>query len=192
MHARSVLTIAASAVALALVACSALPIPATVDLRARMGADARGTTEAPIGAGEAGEVDLRIPTDAGECIDISDEGFTITVESAQLHWNLAATYDGPDLSGMLQARFYVAGEGEDVFAARHTLGPVFTLNLDRTETRLAGTAVLNPAQLRAINDGVICWGLSVTGRDVTAAEDGTASISYDVRDLRLSIRFSVI
>jgi hypothetical protein len=193
MRSRIVTTVACvAAVALALAACSALPIPATVDLRARMGSDASGTSEVEIGAGEARTVDLRIPSEAGDCIDFSDEDLPVTLESARLHWKIDADYEGPELSGLLQARVFIAGEDDDLFASRHTLGPVFTLQLHRAATRLAGSAVLNPAQLRAINDGVVCWGLEITGRDVTAAGDGTATIRYQVHDLRLSIRFSVI
>ncbi len=78
------------------------------------------------------------------------------------------------------------------FRSSNTLGPVFTLKLDRTTTRLAGAAVLNPTQLEAVNDREVCWGVEVTGQDVAALEDGTARVDYEIKKLMLNIRFSVI
>ena len=176
----------------ALAACSSVPLPANVDLRARMDGGETGSAGVPITAGETQEVDLRFPEDEGACFDISDEGFAVTIESAQLHWIVDARYEGPDLSGMLQARVFVAGADDELFHASNTLGPTFTLELDRTTTRLAGSGVLSPAQLGAVNDRYVCWGVEVEGRDVAAAEDGTATIHYDVESLRLRVRFSVL
>ena len=176
----------------ALAACSSLPLPADVDLRARMDGGETGSAHVPITAGEAQEVDLRLPEDEGACFDIADEGFGVTIESAQLHWIVDARYEGPDLSGMLQARVFVAGADDELFHPSNTLGPTFTLKLDRTTTRLAGSGVLSPTQLVAVNDRYVCWGVEVGGRDVAAAEDGTATIHYDVESLRLRVRFSVL
>jgi hypothetical protein len=182
----------ALAAASALVACSAVPIPVDVDLHDRMGDDTSGSVQAPITAGETQDIDLRLPADGGQCVDFSDEGFDVTIESAQLHWIVDAEYDGPELTGKLQARLYVAGADDELFASQHTLGPTFTLNLDRTTKRLAGTANLHPTQLRAIEDRIVCWGMEVTGKDVSAAEDGTATVRFDVKSLRLRVGFSVL
>ncbi len=82
--------------------------------------------------------------------------------------------------------------GDDVFQPSHTLGPVFTVDLDRTTTRLAGAAVLNPTQLEAVNDRLVCWGVEVTGEGVAALEDGTITVGYSVKKLMLRITFSVL
>lgn len=186
--------IAAVTIVLLLSACASVPLPLDVDLKAKMPADsAEGTVTERVRAGETAVVDLRLPSQQGECVDFADVApESVTVRSAQLQWVVDATYDGPDLSGMVQARAFVAGEGDEVFDPAHTLGPVFTLNLDKTSTRLAGAAVLNPTQLEAVNDRKVCWGVEVTGRDLAAAEDGTATVRYSVEKLRLRITFSVL
>lgn len=182
----------ATAAVLLLAACSSLPLPAEVDLRQHMGDATDGSVEVPIGAGPETDIDTTLPEEVGECFDLTGESYPVTVESAQLHWNVDVAYHGPELSGRVQARLYVAGSDDDLFHASNTLGPTVTVNLDRTTTRFAGTATLGPSQLEAIDDREVCWGVRVTGDDVGAEESGTATIDYDVRDLRLKIRFSVI
>ncbi len=188
---RPATALASAALATILGACAAVPIPHTVDLRAQM-AQTTGTVTTPIEEGQADVVDLRLPTEDGACLDFSDTAPGATVQSAQLQWIVDATYDGPDLTGKLQARAYAAGAGDDVFASQNTLGPVVTINLDKTTTRLAGAANLNPNQLAAVNDREVCWGVWVTGEDVEALESGDAAIDYDVKQLRLRITFSII
>jgi len=182
--------IAAAAAVLILAACASLPLPMNVDLLAKM-SDTEGTVSEPIKAGQVEELDLHVPTEEGQCLDFADVSPGVTVQSAQLQWIVDAKYDGPDLTGKLQARAYVAGAGDQVFLPSHTLGPVFTVNLDRTNKRLAGAAVLNPTQLQAVNDREVCWGVVVTGDDVAALEDGTATVEYSVKKLMLHIKFSV-
>jgi hypothetical protein len=177
--------------ALLLAACSSLPLPAEVDLRSRLGAQSEGEFEEEIVAGEL-DATRRLPDDGGECVDFSDADIAVTVESAQLHYNVDVTYDGPELSGRLQAQLYLAGSGDPLWESSNKIGPTVTLNLDKTATRLAGTAVLDPNQLDAINDRQACWGVQVTGQDAVAQESGTARFSYVVNDLRLRITFSVI
>jgi hypothetical protein len=174
-----------------LAACASHPITADVDVRAQM-PETSGTTEFELEVGEEQDVDVLLPTSTGECVDLSAAGIDVTVHRAQLHWNVDVTYDGPPMTGMLQARLYVAGAQDDLFAAQHSLGPVVTVKLDRTTTRFAGTAVLSPAQLRAVNDGVICWGVDVRGRDVSVEEGGTATIEYEINDLWMRLDFSVL
>src|SRR5690554_1652434 len=184
--------VAATAILL-LAACSGLPLPMDVDLKAKVPADSsEGTVSEPIEKGEAETLDLLLPTEAGECVDFSEVAPGVTVQSAKLQWIVDATYDGPALTGKVQARAYATGAGDEVFHSSNTLGPTFTLKLDRTSTRLAGAAVLNPEQLQAVNDREVCWGVEVTGRDLAALEDGTAHVHYEVKKLMLSIRFSVI
>jgi hypothetical protein len=178
--------------ALALAGCSFLPLPARVDLRAELGAESAGILEEEITAGRNDRLDLRHPTDEGECVDFSEVDVPITVQSAQLNYRADLDYDGPDLSGMLNAQLFAWAEGDEAWLDRNRVGPTVTVNLDRTSTRLAGSAVLSKDQLRAVNDRSICWGLWVTGRDVTAAESGTATFEYDIQQLMLNIRFSVI
>jgi hypothetical protein len=178
-------------VPLLLAACSAVPLPAEIDLRSRLGAQSEGSFQEEITAGELDRTN-RLPAEQGECVGFSDADITVTVESAQLHYNLDVTYDGPDLSGNLRAQLYLAGTGDDLWADDNKAGPTVTLNLDKISTRLAGTAVLSPEQLQAINDRSACWGVAVTGRDAVAHESGTATFSYLVRELRLRLTFSVI
>ncbi len=187
----ALVALTASAGLAALVSCAALPIPHEVDLRQQM-SETEGAVTVPIGEGEAETLDMRLPSEDGMCLDFSGTAPGATVQSAQLHWVIDATYEGPDLTGKLQARAYAAGAGADVFLSQHTIGPVVTIKLDRTATRLAGTAVLNPTQLEAINDREICWGVWVQGEDVAALEDGDATIRYEVEQLRLRVTFSVI
>ena len=187
--------ITALAAAFALAACASVPIPADVDLRARMGDATTGSAQVPVEPTEPGEVedlDMTLPAAGGQCLDIPQEAFAVTVQSAQIHWNVDVAYEGPDLSGRMQARLFVAGPGADLFHPSNTLGPTVTVNLDRTTTRLAGTAVLGPQQLAALNDRTVCWGVRLVSDDVIVEEAGTATITYDVRDLWVRVRFSVI
>ena len=186
-------SMAAATAVLVLSACASLPLPYDVDLQAKMSDSAtQGTVTEPIKAGEVEVLDLRVPSDEGQCLDFADVAPGATAQSAKLQWIVDAKYDGPDLTGKLQARAFVAGRDDVVFSPSHTLGPVFTLNLDKTSTRLAGAAVLNPTQLQAVNDREVCWGVEVTGEDVAALEDGTATIDYAIKKLMLHITFSVI
>lgn len=177
---------------LVLTACATLPLPLDVDLRAQIPESVvEGTLTEPVREGEAETIDLRLPTEVGECLDFSDVAPGATVRSAKLQWIVDASYDGPDLTGKVQARAFAAGAGDEVFHPSNQLGPTFTLKLDRTNTRLAGAAVLNPTQLQAVNDREVCWGVEVTGRDLSAAQDGTARVDYEIKRLVLQIRFSV-
>ena len=181
--------------ALALAACSSLPFPADIDLRARMGDAASGSAQVPVAPTEPGEAEdltMTLPAAGGQCLDIPAEAVAVPVQSAQIHWSVDVTFDGPDLSGRLQARLFVAGPGADLFHPSHTVGPTVTVRLDRTTTRFAGTAVLGPQALAALNDRTICWGVRLVGDDVVVQEAGTATIAYDVRDLWVRVRFSVI
>lgn len=173
-----------------LAACSALPIPHEVDLRAQL-SETSGTVTAEVKVGAVEELDLRVPTDEGECFDFADVAPGLTVHSARLQWIVDVAYDGPDLTGKLQARAFAAKAGDEVFLSRNRLGPVLTTDLGGEPTRLAGAAVLDPSQLEALNDREVCWGVEVTGEDVAAPEDGTATIDYSIERLRLRITFSV-
>lgn len=179
---------------LVLGACASVPVPLDVDLRAQMPeATKEGTVTEPVQAGEVEVLDLRLPTEEGQCVSFADAALgNATVRSAKLQWIVDATYKGPDLTGRLRARAYVAGAGDEVFLPQHTLGPVFSVNLDRSSTRVAGAAVLNPTQLQAVNDREVCWGVEIAGEDVAALEDGTAMVDYSVKQLVLRISFSVL
>lgn len=176
---------------LVLAACSALPLPHVIDLKAQI-EDPAGAVTTEVGEGQVEELDLRVPTDEGECFVFDDVAPGLTVHSSQLQWIVDIDYEGPELSGKVQARAYATGEGDEVFHGSNTLGPVVTVDLSRPTTRLAGAANLNPDQLAAINERALCWGAVLRGDDVTAQEDGTATISYEVKQLRLRITFSVI
>lgn len=178
--------------ALALAACSALPWPASIDLKERLGNDSEGSLEHEVTAGEVGDLDDRFPSDAGECVDLSDVRSRARVQRAQLHYNVDLTYDGPDLTGMVQAQLYAAGDRDALWQERNKVGPTVTMQLRREQTRLAGTVVLNRDQLRALNDRRICWGVHVTGRDVSAQESGTMRVDYVVNQLRLNIGVSIL
>lgn len=179
-------------VGLLLAGCSQLPLPAEVDLKARLGSSSSGTVEEEIRAGEAGDLDLRHPTADGECVDFEDVDLPVTLESARLNYNASVGYDGPELSGELRAQLYAAPVGEDLWQERNRIGPDVRVDLDQPETRLAGNVRLSDAQVEAVNDREVCWGLWVRGEDVTAQDDGTATIEYDIQQLILDIRFSVI
>lgn len=181
----------AGAVALGLSACSFAPLPHTVDLRAQLD-DPAGEVTVDIGAGAVEDLDLLVPTDTGECFVFDDVAPGLRVHSAQLQWIVDVSYGGPSLTGKVQARAYAAGVGEDVFDPSHTVGPAVTVDLSKTEKRLAGAADLSPEQLEAINERALCWGAHLRGQDVSAAEDGTATVRYEVERLRLRITFSVL
>lgn len=186
--------IAAVTTLLVLSACSSLPLPMDVDLKSKLAEESHeGTITEPVREGETEELDVRLPDEGGACFEFADAAPEhVTVRSAQLQWIVDVKYDGPDLTGKLQARAFVTGEGDEVFHSSNTLGPVLTVNLDKTSTRLAGASVLNPTQLEAVNDRRICWGVEATGSDLAALEDGTASVHYSIKKLNLRITFSVL
>lgn len=185
------LTMVLSAVAvLLLAACSQFPLPAEIDLRARL-SDASGTVEEEIKKGDAGDIDVRHPFEEGECLDFSEEELRATVERARLHYDVDVDYAGPELTGRLQARLYASHEPSDLWLQKNRLGPTVTVNLDKPSTKLNGTAVLNDAQLEAVNEQQLCWGVHLTGDDVAADASGTGEFSYRIDELRLTILFSV-
>src|SRR5690606_10495548 len=142
--------------------------------------------------GEVEVVDMRLPAEEGQCVSFADVAPGVTVHSAKLQWIVDANYDGPDLTGKLQARGYVAGADDELFHSSNTLGPVVTIKLDRTSTRLAGAAVLNPNQLQAVNDRVVCFGLEVTGEDLAALQSGEMRVVSSIQKLMLQITFRVL
>lgn len=188
---RSIRLLAGIVAVLALAACSSIPLPAEVDIGSRLGTESAGNFQEQVAAGELDGA-RRLPDESGECVSFSDVQPSVTVESARIHYNVDVSYDGPELSGDLQAQLYAAGSSQEVWRPENKVGPRVNLDLDRTETRLAGTAVLSPAQLDAVNARRVCWGVEVVGRDAVAEEAGTANFGYRINDLRLSIRFSVI
>lgn len=189
---RRLMFIATGALLAALLAsCSQMPVPVEVDLRTRV-PESSGSIEEPIEEGAAGNVDARLPAEEGQCVDFSDEQLPATVEYARLHYDVEVGYEGPDLSGKVQARLYAAGSAEEVWLERNRLGPTVTVDLDRSGTKLTGTAVLNDEQVEAINDREACWGVHLTGDEVAAASSGTATLSYRVDRLRLSVGVSVL
>lgn len=173
-------------------ACSWLPLPYSMDLKDKLGSSSSGSVGHQIEAGDAGNLDFSHPDDNGECIDFSDADIPVTVESARLHYNATVDYEGPALSGKVSAQLYVSDQQGNLWAGANKVGPKVTLVLSNADTRLAGTAVLNRDQVDGINDRYLCWGLRVSGNDVSAMETGTATIEYSVEQLRLDIRFSVV
>lgn len=186
-------TIASLTAILLLSACASMPIPIDVDLRGKVGdTEEKGTITEPIEAGESKKVDLRLPETGDKCIDFADIApDAITVRSAKLQWIIDVSYSGPELSGDLEARLYLTGRGDDIFDKSNKLGPVFQLDLDKATNRLEGTAELDAEHLEAVNDRKICWGIAITGENVSAAEDGTLEIDYKVKKAMLHITFSV-
>lgn len=184
--------LASLAVAAILASCSSLPLPATIDLKAKLGEAASGSVSERITAGDAGDIAFKHPSDEGACLDLSDVDIPVKVESARLHYDVELRYRGPDLTGRVAGQLYASAEASDLWRAPNKVGPRVTLNLDKARTRLAGSAVLHPEQLDAINDRWLCWGVQVSGKDVSATETGEATITYVIHDLRLSIRFSVL
>lgn len=179
-------------VLLILAGCSFLPLPMTIDLKTRLGANTSGTVQHEIGAGEVGDIDFRHPDPSGECIDFEDAEIPVTVQSARLHYNANVDYQGPPLTGMVTAQLYVARDEASLWSASNKVGPKVNVNLRNPDNRLAGTAVLNRDQVAGINSRFLCYGLEVTGSDVTADRSGEATIEYRIDQLRLDIRFSVI
>lgn len=177
---------------LLLAGCSQLPLPAQVDLKARLGSTSSGEVEEEIEAGNVGELDFEHPTENGECVDFEDVDLPVTLESARLNYNAEVRYDGPELSGELRAQLYAAPSADDLWDERNRIGPSFRLDLDEPSTRLAGSARLTDAQVDAVNAKEVCWGLWVRGDSVSAEESGKATIEYDIQQLMLDIRFSVI
>ena len=178
--------------ALALAACASVPIPIEIDLRARMGDAATGSVQVPVVSGEAEELGAALPSDDGQCFDLSGDDLPATVQSAQLHWSVDVTYDGPDLTGQVQARLFVAGPDDDLFDASNALGPSVAVPLDGTTTSVGGTAALGAEGLQALNARVICWGVQLIGADVIVDETGVATFTYDVREFRVRLGVSVI
>ncbi|HEX7003739.1 MAG TPA: hypothetical protein VF168_06100 [Trueperaceae bacterium] len=173
-------------------ACSWLPIPYTIDLRAQLGSNATGSASHEIEAGEAGDLDFRHPDGDGECIDFSEVDIPVTVESARLHFNTTVEYDGPRLTGTVAAQLYLSRDPERLWLPSNRVGPRVTVNLNHADTRLAGTAVLNREQIEGLNQQYLCWGLQIDGNNVTATESGEATIEYSVEELKLATRVSVI
>ena len=176
---------------LGLSACSWLPVPYSVDLRDRLGPDASGSAQHVIGAGEAGNVDFRHP-DGGECIDFGDTDIPATVESARLHYAATLEYSGPPLTGRVSVQLHLSRQENRLWLASNKVGPQVTVNLDRATTRLAGTAVLNREQVEGINDRYLCWGIDVSGSNVSATESGTATLEYTIEQLKLDTRVSLL
>ncbi len=184
--------IVAALIVLLLAGCSAFPVPVRIDLKARLGDAAQGSFEEPVGAGSNATIDARYPTDEGQCVDFSDASFAAKVEKGSLTWNGEVTYDGPALTGKVQAQLYASSQASTVWQPSSKVGPAVTVRLDKTTTHLAGTAVLNKDQVKALNDRNLCWGLHLTGTDVSAAESGTATISYSISKLVLAAGVSVL
>jgi hypothetical protein len=182
-----------STVALMLVisGCSFLPLPMTIDLKTRLLSKTSDTVSHEIGASEAEDIDFEHPDENGECIDFQDADIPVTVESARLHYDADIDYSGPSLTGNVAAQLYVAPDAASLWNARNKVGPTISIDLRNPDTTLAGTAVLNPDQVEGINAKELCWGLKVTGSDISAAE-GKATIDYTIEELKLAIRFSVI
>jgi hypothetical protein len=184
--------ITALVAACALAACAAVPIPIEIDLRARMGGATTGSVQVPVVPGEAEQFGAALPSADGQCFDLSGDDLPVTVQSAQLHWRIDVAYDGPDLTGEVQARLFVAGPGDDLFDPSNALGPSVAVPLDGTTTSVAGTGALGASGLQALADRSVCWGVQLTGTDVVAGEAGVATFSYDVRELRVRLGVSVI
>jgi hypothetical protein len=134
-----------------LVACRALSILVEVDLDQRLGAQSSGSLQEELSAGDFDE-SRRLPHEGGQCIDFSDQDIAVTVESATLHYDLEVEFDGPEVAGKLQGRLYLAGSEAELRRACSKIVPIVTLDMTRSSTRLAGTAVLSPEQLEAVND----------------------------------------
>lgn len=177
---------------LILAGCSFLPLPMTIDLKARLGSQTSGSVQQEIGAGEVDDVDFRHPDENGECIDFEDADIPVTVRSARLNYNASTDYEGPRLTGKVTAQLYVSNTQSSLWDASNKVGPEVSVNLNDPDTRLAGTAVLNRDQIAGINEKYLCWGLRVTGSDVSAIESDEATIEYRIDQLRLDIRFSVV
>lgn len=181
-----------AALALALAACSAFPIPVSVDLQAKLGDSSSGSFTEPIKAGSNATLDTRYPSDSGQCIDFSDQQFSAKVERATLQYKGSVSYDGPALTGTVNVRLFAASSQGALWQPANQVGPTVHLDLDRGSSILAGAVVLNRDQLAALNARNLCWGLRVSGRDVSAAQDGTATVSYAVDRLMLQAGVGVM
>lgn len=179
-------------VALFVSACSWLPLSYTMDLKPQLGSSSSDVVRHEIGSGDAGDFGLRHPEEGDECIAFTEADIPVTVESARLHYNATVDYAGPELSGRVTAQLYLSHDIDNLWLARNKVGPQVTVNLNDADARLAGTAVLNNEQVDGINAKHLCWGLRITGDDVRALGEGTATISYEVKELKLAIRYSVI
>ena len=183
--------VVAGLLVMVLTACSALPLPARIDLRAQLGSEASGSFQEEITEGRADDISMRHPEGDGQCVSFDDVDIPVTVERARLHYNVRVGYDGPELTGRFRAQLYASDELGDLWSPENRVGPGLDVKLDRDDVRLAGTAVLNRDQIDGINARELCWGVEIEGRDVSARSSGTATFTYDVQQLMLNIRFSV-
>ncbi|HEX7022658.1 MAG TPA: hypothetical protein VF171_07360 [Trueperaceae bacterium] len=109
--------------ALALSACSWLPLPTTVDLLPRLGQQASGSYRTSVAASMPAPLDAKLPDEAGAIAGFSDEAPPVTVEWGELRYDIQISYQGPALSGSLQAVLYLAPDnGERLWQEKYQLG----------------------------------------------------------------------
>ncbi len=174
-----------------LAACKAIPIPLEIDLLAKLGDAASGTIEKQIVAGSAYDVRKHIPEAGESCLVLDDDRRGVTLVHANLTYELDLAYDGPPISGVVEVQAYLAADEEALFSDAAALGAPVRVDLASPTVTLGDSVRLDRYQIAAVNDRRVCVGLLLVGTDLSAEEDGVASIDYDVKQLRLRISFSV-
>ena len=118
----------------------------------------------------AGLVDFRLPDDDGEQVG-GYEAPPVRPQTVALNYALDLSRDG-EMSGDLTVTFYLAGNGENLWASGNQLGEAISVDVGRTAQTLSGTLELNQAQIDAMISGQMVIGARLKG-DVS----GEATIS---------------
>lgn len=181
---RTLRAAAGAVLLLAVVACRAVPIPIDVDLLPHLGDLASGSQTVAVPPGDVPDrTPLRYPAAEGACVEIDD--LPVRLEHATIDYDVRVDYDGPPLEGTVTGQLYVAPGGAEVWSGTYVLGEPVVVGLADGSGRLSGSVRANAAQVSALNDGTICWGLELTGGGIASPVGGPATIAYAVETLRL-------
>ena len=161
---------------LALASCSMAPI--TIDLLPMLGDNANGSQSLVA----TGNLDLRLPDADGETVSGYD---TIQVRPSMvsLDYQLELAQDG-DLSGNAEVTFYLAAPGTNLWDGANQLGEPQQVDMSQAGQTISGTLNLNATQIDALMAGEIVMGARVSG-NVT----GSATVSYEFKQLTLKVAF---
>jgi hypothetical protein len=187
---RATTALLALAVLVALAGCRSLPLPAEFDLLPGLGEAAAGTVEASLIAGLTTNLGLHLPNPYGACLDLEPPPAGARVENAVLHYQLEVSYDGPEVQGEVRFQPFAAANGA-LWEGANAVGEGVVVDLT-AGTIVASDAIrLTPAQLQALNERRVCWGIELAGERLTPDANGVATIGYRVQQLRLRVAFSL-
>ncbi len=168
-------------------ACSALPI--TVNLLPYLGTEASGTFAWTVVPG-TWNMDLRLPDDQGFYADFSSAEIPVNFTSASLDYTVELTKTPPGgLSGTVTVQAYLAPATPNVnlWEEAYKLGDPRTFDLSTERLTISDQILLNPAQLQALNEGTLRFGIHLTGGPVTATTGGEVHFTYEITRLNLSV-----